>query len=297
MIILINYYKKRIYKMGKRITQQARGKGSLTFRVRPRAYRYKISYPPLNIGGAGKIIRLINSPGHTSPLAEIEININNLMEDEISKSHQESLDINNKEEKKAEVSKFNKDKKDDKEQKIRFFVPAANGVYEGKEIYIGKRPENKPAEFGDIVKLKDVKQGTNVFNVEIFPGSGGKLLRSAGAFGIIGSRDSKAELIIKRRKIILDENCRAIIGVSAGEGRFLKPIVKAGKQYYRMKAVGRKWHRTSAVKVNAVDHPFGGGRGKRIKSKIAKRNAPPGAKVGHIRPRKTGRGKEIKLGV
>ena len=58
-----------------------------------------------------------------------------------------------------------------------------------------------------------------------------------------------------------------------------------------MKAIGRKWHRTSAVKMNAVDHPFGGGRGKRIKSKIAKRNAPAGAKVGHLRPRRTGRKK------
>ena len=58
-----------------------------------------------------------------------------------------------------------------------------------------------------------------------------------------------------------------------------------------MLAKGRKWHRTSAIKTNAIDHPFGGGRGKRIKSKIAKRNAPPGAKVGHIRPSRTGRKK------
>ena len=67
--------------------------------------------------------------------------------------------------------------------------------------------------------------------------------------------------------------------------------MKAGRRFYAMKAKGRKWHTTSAVKVNAIDHPFGGGRGKRIKSKIAKRNAPPGKKVGHLRPRKTGRKK------
>ena len=96
-------------------------------------------------------------------------------------------------------------------------------------------------------------------------------------------------MIVKRRKIRLNKNCRAVIGVVAGDGRKLKPLIKAGKQFHRMKAIGRKWHRTSAVKVNAVDHPFGSGRGKRIKSKIAKRNAPPGLKVGHIRPRRTGR--------
>ena len=55
------------------------------------------------------------------------------------------------------------------------------------------------------------------------------------------------------------------------------------------KARNKLWPRTSAVKMNAVDHPFGSGRGKRIKSKIAKTNAPPGAKVGLIRPSRTGK--------
>lgn len=233
--------------MGKRITQRARGKGSLTFRVRPRAYRYKISYPPINTEGTARVIKLINSPAHSSPLTEIEIN------------------------------------------NINFIVPAVEGIYEGKEIFIGKRAGNVNPEFGDILKLIDIKQGEKVFNIESAPGSGGKFLRSAGSSGIIGGKDDKVEVIVKRRKIKLNKNCRAIIGVIAGDGRKLKPLIKAGKQFYRMTAIGRKWHRTSAVKVNAVDHPFGSGRGKRIKSKIAKRNAPPGLKVGHIRPRRTGR--------
>jgi ribosomal protein L2 len=52
---------------------------------------------------------------------------------------------------------------------------------------------------------------------------------------------------------------------------------------------GGIYPQTSAVKMNAVDHPFGRGRGKRIKSKIVKRWASPGQKVGLLRPRKTGR--------
>lgn len=243
--------------MGKRIYSQARGKGSLTYRVRPIAYRYKISYPDLSIEGTGKVIRLINSLGHTAPLAEIEVVSSNI------------------------------------NKKIRFFVPAVDGIYEGKEIYIGKRPENKIFEMGDILKLKDIKQGTTVFNVEAVPGNGGKYFRSSGSFGIITTKDDKVEIQVKRRKIKLNEDCRAIIGIVGGDGRTMKPFVKAGKRYHKMKSVGRKWHRTSAVKMNIVDHPFGSGRGKRIKSKIAKRNAPPGAKVGHIRPRKTGRGKGV----
>ena len=63
------------------------------------------------------------------------------------------------------------------------------------------------------------------------------------------------------------------------------------KKFHIMKTKSKLWPRTSAVKMNAIDHPFGSGRGKRMKSKIAKRNAPPGKKVGLIRPRRTGRKK------
>ena len=241
--------------MGKRITSQARGKGSLTFRVKPRAYRYRITYPALNVEGSAKIIKLLNSTGHSSPLAKIEIKIS------------------------------------DKE-KVIFIVPAVEGIYEGQDIYIGKRPENKNYEIGDILKLRDINPGTRVSNVESIPGNGGRFIRSGGSFATAMSKENgKVELLIKRRKIGLNENCRAIVGRVAGDGRIMKPLVKAGKNHYINKSKGRKWHRTSAVKVNVVDHPFGSGRGKRIKSKIAKRNAPPGRKVGHIRPRKTGRKK------
>ena len=236
--------------MGKRITQQARGKGSLTFKVRPRAYRYKVSYPKLNASGNGKIIKLFNSLGHSAPLIKVKI------------------------------------------EKEVFMIPAASGIYEGQEIMINEQRESKVPEIGDILKLNDIPQGTNVFNIEIVPGAGGKYLRSAGCFASVLVKDEKTvEIAINRKKIKLNKNCRATIGSAAGEGRLMKPIIKAGKKHHMMLSKGRKWHRTSPVKVNAVDHPFGGGRGKRIKSKIAKRNAPPGKKVGHLRPSRTGRKK------
>ena len=78
-------------------------------------------------------------------------------------------------------------------------------------------------------------------------------------------------LISNKREIWLNPDCRATIGVIAGQGRKLKPVVRAGKKWHMMKARNKLWPRTSAVKFNAVDHPFGSGRGKRIKSKIAKR--------------------------
>ncbi len=236
--------------MGKRITQQARGKGSLTFRVRPRAYKYKVRYPVLKASGKANIIKLFNSPGHSAPLVKIKI------------------------------------------EKEIFFNPAASGIYEGQNIMINEKRESGIPEIGDILKLKDIPQGTRVFNIEIVPGAGGKYLRSAGCFASILVKDEKGvEILIGRRKIRLNKNCRATVGIASGDGRLIKPIIRAGKKHHMMLSKGRKWHRTSPVKVNAVDHPFGGGRGKRIKSKIAKRNAPPGKKVGHLRPSRTGKRK------
>ena len=94
-----------------------------------------------------------------------------------------------------------------------------------------------------------------------------------------------------KKEKAFNKNCRAVIGVIAGSGRLEKPLIKAGKMHYISKSKGKLWPRTSAVKVNVIDHPFGSGRGKNPKSKVAKRNAPPGRKVGLIRPRRTGKRK------
>jgi len=229
--------------MGKRITSQARGHGSLVFRVRRQAYRYKIEYPL--VLGKAKIIKLLHSPAHSSPLLKIQIG-----------------------------------------NKI-FYNLAFNNAFEGQEINLNE----KDIKEGDIMMLKNIKTSQRVYNIENNPGDGGKLIRSAGNSAEVMKRgENSVFLLLPSKKIKeFDEKCRATVGVIACGGRLDKPIMKAGNMFYAMKAKGRKWHRTSAVKVNAVDHPFGSGRGKRIKSKIAKRNAPPGRRVGHIRPRQTGK--------
>ena len=56
--------------MGKRIITQARGKGSSTYRVRKKAFRYKLQYPS-RLSGLGTIVKLFNSAAHTAPLAKI----------------------------------------------------------------------------------------------------------------------------------------------------------------------------------------------------------------------------------
>jgi len=232
--------------MGKRIIQQARGHGSLTYRVRRRAYRFRICYPALNIEGKAKVVSIFDSPCHTSPLAKIQTNSG------------------------------------------VFYNPACSGMFEGQEIVIGK-----PAKDGDIGKLKDIPVGKQIFNIEAYPGDGGKFVRTSGLSATITKKveDKVGILMPSKREIFLNENCRATLGVTAGAGRKEKPFVKAGAKFYAMKTRNKFWPRTSAVKMNVIDHPFGSGRGKRIKSKIAKRNVPPGAKVGLLRPRRTGRKK------
>ena len=164
---------------------------------------------------------------------------------------------------------------------------AVNLLYVGQVINVGGN------KVGDIAKLGDLKNGTEVFNIEHNPTDGGKFVRTGGNGAVVMAREGDVVKIMmpSKRTKKFKINCRATIGRAAGDGRMDKPILKAGKKFYIMKAKSKLWPRVSAVKMNAIDHPFGSGRGKRIKSKIAKRNAPPGKKVGLIRPRRTGRKK------
>ncbi len=228
--------------MGKRIISQARGHGSLSYRVRKKAYQYKIKYPMHE--GEAEVLAIIHSPAHTAPLMKGKI------ANEI------------------------------------FYNPAWNGAFVGQKIMI-----NGPGQPGNVLMLKNVASGTSIYNLENNPGDGGKMIRTAGSSATVLKKHEHNKISVlmpNKKEIILSGDCRVTQGVIAGEGRMLKPFIKAGKMFYKMKARNKLWPRTSAVKMNAVDHPFGSGRGKRIKSKIAKRNAPPGARVGHIRPRRTG---------
>jgi len=231
--------------MGKRIIQQARGKGSLTYRVRRQAFRHSIKYTAQT--GEAEIINIVHSAGHTAPLLKLKI----------------SNEI--------------------------FYNPAFNGSFVGQKIFL-----NNEAKDGNITPLKNIPVRTQVYNIERNPGDGGKMMRAAGTSALVSKKLEKDKIVLlmpNKREVILHGNCRATVGIVAGDARIAKPLFKAGKKYYKMRARGKLWPSISAVSVNAVDHPFGSGRGKRVKSKIAKRNAPPGRKVGHLRPRRTGKRK------
>tara|TARA_Y100000310_G_C20686413_1_gene819303 strand:+ start:2866 stop:3567 length:702 start_codon:yes stop_codon:yes gene_type:complete len=232
--------------MGKRIIQQARGKGSNTYKVRRKAFKHKIKYLR-HLSGEGTVLRLLNSAGHSAPLAKIQ--------------SKEGI----------------------------FYIPAFKGMVEGQGIDF----ESKKIIKGNITELKNMPVKTSIYCIESKPRDGGVFIKTAGSKAIVNKIVDENVFVImpSKKEKKFHKNCRAIVGVIAGSGRLDKPVMKAGKKHFIKKSKGKLWPRTSAVKMNAIDHPFGSGRSKNPKSKIAKRNAPPGRKVGLIRPRRTGRKK------
>ena len=169
-----------------------------------------------------------------------------------------------------------------------FYIPAFKKMIEGEKIEFNKEIKN-----GNIIQLKDIPVKTKIYCIESKPGDGGKFIKSGGNYAVVNKTIGNFVYVLlpSKKEKKLNKNCRAIIGVTAGAGRLDKPILKAGKQFFIKKTKSKLWPRTSAVKMNAIDHPFGSGRGKNPKSKIAKRNAPPGRKVGLVRPKRTGKKK------
>lgn len=158
-------------------------------------------------------------------------------------------------------------------------------------VAVGVRASIK---IGNTLPLKNIPEGTEVYNIENIPADGGSFVRSAGAAAKIIAREPEKVTVLLPSKKQRDFHplCRATIGVVAGAGKRDKPFVKAGKMHHHMRAHGKLYPRTSGVAMNAVDHPFGSGRGRHIgKPKTVSRFAPPGRKVGLIGARRTGRGR------
>jgi large subunit ribosomal protein L2 len=167
---------------------------------------------------------------------------------------------------------------------------APEGISVGDQMAFGEEAEIK---FGNIMPLKAIPEGVTVFNVELRPNDGGKLVRSSGASArvISKAKDGVVLQLPSRKQKKFHPECRAIIGIAAGGGRVDKPFLKAGNKYFAMKARNKYWPSVSASAMNAVAHPFGNKRTlRKSKAKPAPKNAPPGRKVGAIRARKTGRG-------
>jgi large subunit ribosomal protein L2 len=174
-------------------------------------------------------------------------------------------------------------------------VAATEGIAIGSKIAIGDNVALRP---GNITEIGNIPEGTAINNLELRPGDGGKVARSAGNSCMVEARVGEMVRIRMPSGSLkeLSTKCRATIGVLAGHGREEMPLRTAGAAYYKAKARGKLYPHVSGVAMNPVDHPHGGGNHQAVHGpNSVARGTPPGAKVGLIAPSRTGRGRGKKI--
>ncbi len=243
--------------MGKRIIPQRRGRGTSTYRAHSFKFAGKTSYNTYNKGKSieGEIVDIVHSKGHSAPLSRVKY-----------ENGKEAL------------------------------IPSHMGAYVGKKITVNQeeKVEKTQIQVGNAYMLKNIPEGTNIFNIELTPGDSGKLVKSGGSFAtvILHIKGTTKILLPSKKEKLLNSNCRAFVGEIGAGGRLEKPFLKAGNKFMEMKKKNKLYPRVSGVAMSAVDHPHGGTRSLRKgRPTIAPHNAPPGRKVGMLRPRHTGRNK------
>ena len=136
------------------------------------------------------------------------------------------------------------------------YILAPIGVTVGTKLMSGEKAEIKP---GNALKLKDIPIGMELHNLEMRPGGGAKLVRSAGQVAVLRAREDKyAQVKLPSGEIrMINVECRATLG-QVGNLEYMK--VKLGKAG-RRRHMGFRPH-VRGVAMNPVDHPMGGGEGK-----------------------------------
>ena len=136
------------------------------------------------------------------------------------------------------------------------YILAPQGLQVGATILSG---DSVAPELGNALQLKAMPLGTVIHNVEMQPGQGGKLVRSAGASAQLSNKEEKHAVLKmpsgELRKILI--NCYATVGVVSNSDHNLQSMGKAGRNRWR----GIR-PRVRGVAMNPVDHPMGGGEGK-----------------------------------
>ncbi len=136
------------------------------------------------------------------------------------------------------------------------YILAPQGLQVGASIISG---DAAAPELGNALQLKNMPLGTVVHNIEMQPGQGGKLARSAGSSAQLTNKEEKYAILKmpsgELRKILI--NCYATVGVVSNSDHSLESKGKAGRN--RWKGIRP---RTRGVAMNPVDHPMGGGEGK-----------------------------------
>jgi large subunit ribosomal protein L2 len=149
------------------------------------------------------------------------------------------------------------------------YIIAPNGLKVGQTINSGK---GIAPEIGNTLFLSDIPLGTIIHNIELKPGKGAILARSAGAYAQLTSRDGKYAIIklpSGESRMVLT-TCRATIGTVSNSDHSLEVSGKAGRSRW----LGRR-PRVRGVVMNPVDHPMGGGEGRSSGGHPRSRNGMP----------------------
>ena len=132
---------------------------------------------------------------------------------------------------------------------------AYQGIAKGDEIVCNKKAEIKP---GNRMQLRNIPTSYSIFNIEMVPGKGGQIIKSAGASATLISLDGKyAQVQLPSGEVrYFEKDCYATVGEVSNQDHSLIKIGKAGRQRWlgkRPQVLGKS--------MNPVDHPHGGGEG------------------------------------
>jgi large subunit ribosomal protein L2 len=160
------------------------------------------------------------------------------------------------------------------------YIIAPEGLKVGQTIQSG---ENLAPEVGNTLFLQDIPLGTIIHNIELYPGQGGQIARSAGSFAQLNAREGKYATIKlpsgEVRMILV--TCMATIGSVGNSEHMLLRSGKAGRSRW----LGRR-PRVRGVVMNPVDHPMGGGEGKSSGGHPRSRNGIPAKGYKTRKPKK-----------
>ena len=149
------------------------------------------------------------------------------------------------------------------------YIIAPNGIKVGQKVVSGK---GIAPEVGNSMYLSEVPFGTIVHNIELRPGQGAKMARSAGSYAQLMTREGKYAIIKMpsgETRMVL-QTCKATIGMVSNPDHSLERSGKAGRSRW----LGRR-PRTNPVNMNPVDHPMGGGEGRATGGHPRSRNGIP----------------------
>jgi large subunit ribosomal protein L2 len=136
------------------------------------------------------------------------------------------------------------------------YILAPQGLQVGMTVKSG---DGVDPEVGNALQLKHMPLGTVIHNIEMQPGQGGKLARSAGSSAQLTNKEEKYAILKmpsgEIRRVLI--NCYATVGVVSNSDHQLQSMGKAGRNRWK----GIK-PRNRGVAMNPVDHPMGGGEGR-----------------------------------